>query len=170
MPIHIHHNFNAPKMQAKVHPTNTINYQHCQNFTISMLPKFMPKFVQQHHKLPTLPKFHKPPALSKLHHDQKIQHFKNAPKPTLQHDQSYNAPNSNRITQQHNDNVSTSIFQIQISNSELHVQIFTSQISNSKFSNSKYSNPKFFRSKLSIPNFQIPNFKFKIFPNPKFSI
>ena len=180
MPIHIHHNFNAPKMQAKVHPTNTINYQHCQNFTISMLPKFMPKFVQQHHKLPTLPKFHdfdapkiqakthqqhhklptfskfhKPPALSKLHHDQKIQHFKNAPKPTLQHDQSYNAPNSNRITQQHNDNVSTSIFQIQISNSELHVQIFTSHISNSKFSNSKYSNPKFFRSKLSIPNFQI---------------
>ena len=61
------------------------------------------------------PKFYKPPTLSKLHHDQKkkkgkIQHFKNAPKPTLQHDQSYNAPNSNKITQQ-NDNVSPSNFQ-----------------------------------------------------------
>ena len=40
----------------------------------------------KYHKLPTLPKFHKPPTLSKLHHDQNIKHFKNAPKPTLQHD------------------------------------------------------------------------------------
>ena len=30
-----------------------------------------PKFIQQHHKLSTLPKFHKLPTLSKLHHDQK---------------------------------------------------------------------------------------------------
>ena len=95
----IFHNFKAPKIQAKVHPTNITNYQHWQNFTVSKLPKLKPKFVQQHHKLPTLPKFHKPPTLSKLYHNQKIQHLKNAPKPTLQHDQLYNAPNSNKITQ-----------------------------------------------------------------------
>ena len=82
----------------------------------SMPPKFKPKLIQQHHKLPTMPKFHKPPTLSRLHRDQKMQHFKNAPKPTLQHDQSYNAPNSNKITQQHNDNALTSNFQFQISN------------------------------------------------------
>ena len=34
-------------------------------------PKSKPKFIQQHHKLSTLPKFHKPPTLSKLHYDQK---------------------------------------------------------------------------------------------------
>ena len=131
-----------------------------------MLPKFKPKLIQQHHKLPTLPKFHKPPTLSRLHHDQKIQHFKNAPNPTLQHDQSYNAPNYNKIAQQHNDNVSTSNFQFQISNSQLHVQIFTSQISNSKISNSKFSNPK-----ISSPNFQFQIFKFQIFnPNFQFQI
>ena len=128
--FHIHHDFVQPSLHNKF-------------FKTSMPPKFKPKLIQQHHKLPTLPKFHKPPTLSRLHHDQKIQHFKNAPKPTLQYDQSYNAPNSNKITQQHNDNVSTSNFQFQISNSRLHVQIFTSQISNSKFSNSKFSNPNF---------------------------
>ena len=41
-------------------------------FTMPMLPKSKPKFIQQHHKLPTLSKFHKPPILSKLHHDKKI--------------------------------------------------------------------------------------------------
>ena len=40
----------------------------------------------------------------------KNKHFKNAPKPTVQHDQSYNASNSNKRTQQ-NDNVSPSNFQ-----------------------------------------------------------
>ena len=40
----------------------------------------------------------------------KNKHFKNAPKPTLQHDQSYNASNSNKRTQQ-NDNVSPLNFQ-----------------------------------------------------------
>ena len=40
----------------------------------------------------------------------KNKHFKNAPKPTLQHDQSYNTPNSNKNTQQ-NGNVSPSNFQ-----------------------------------------------------------
>ena len=123
-----------PKIQAKVHPTKITNYQHCQISWLQCPPKVEPKLVQQHHKLPTLPKFHKSPTLSRLHHDQKIQHFKNAPKPTLQYDQSYNAPNSNKITQ-HNDNVSTSNFQFQISNSQLHIQIFKSQIFNSKFSN-----------------------------------
>ena len=90
--------FQCSQIQAKVHPTNITNYQHCQNFMTSMIPKSKPKLIQQHHKLPTLPKFHKPPTLSRLHHDQKIQHFKNAHNPTLQHDQSYNAPNSNKIT------------------------------------------------------------------------
>ena len=69
--FHIHHDFGQPslhnkffmtsmppKIQAKVHPTNIRNYQHCQNFMISMIPKFKPKFIQQHHKLPTWPKFH----------------------------------------------------------------------------------------------------------------
>ena len=79
-------------------------------FTMPMLPKSKPKFIQQHHKLPTLSKFHKPPILSKLHHDKKNKHFKNAPKPTLQHDQLYNAPNFNKDTQQ-NDNGSPSNFQ-----------------------------------------------------------
>ena len=37
-----------------------------------MLPKSKTKFIQQHHKLPTLSKFHKLPTLSKLHHDKKI--------------------------------------------------------------------------------------------------
>ena len=40
----------------------------------------------------------------------KNKHFKNAPKATLQHDQSYNTPNSNKNTQQ-NGNVSPSNFQ-----------------------------------------------------------
>ena len=40
----------------------------------------------------------------------KNKHFKNAPKPTLQHDQSYNTSNSNKNTQR-NDNVSPSNFQ-----------------------------------------------------------
>ena len=80
-------------------------------FTLPILPKSKPRFIQQHHKLPTLSKFHKPPTLSKLHTMiKKNEHFKNAPKPTLQHDQSYNTPISNKNTQQ-NDNVSASNFQ-----------------------------------------------------------
>ena len=130
-----------PKIQAKVHPTKITNYQHCQISWLQCPPKFEPKLVQQHHKLPTLPKFHKSPTFSRLHHDQKIQHFKNAPKPTLQYDQSYNAPNSNKITQQHNDNVSTTNFQFRISNS---------QISDCRFA-------KFQVSKFQSFNFQ--NFK-----------
>ena len=50
-----------------------------------ILPKFKLKFIQQHHKLPTLSKFQKPPTLSKLHHKKKknkIKLFNNAPKPT----------------------------------------------------------------------------------------
>ena len=47
-----------------------------------ILPKSKPKFIQQHHHLPTLSKFHKSPTLSKLHHDQRKKiHFMNAPKP-----------------------------------------------------------------------------------------
>ena len=86
----IFHYVHAPKIQAKIHPTisqiiyitqNSISHQHCPNYTMTKKKK-----------------------------KGKIQHFKNAPKPTLQHDQSYNAPNSNKITQQ-NDNVSPSNFQ-----------------------------------------------------------
>ena len=40
------------------------------------------------------PKFHKPSTLS----NQKYNTSKNAPMPTLQHDQSYNVPNSNNHT------------------------------------------------------------------------
>ena len=70
-------------------------------FIMPILPKSKSKLIQQHHNLPTLSKFHKPPTLSKFtpwQKKKKIQHFKNAPKPTLQHDQSYNAPNSNNHT------------------------------------------------------------------------
>ena len=57
----------------------------------------LPKFIQQHHDLPTLSKFHKPPTLSKLHHEKKK---KTTTTTTLQecskanifkHDQSHNA-------------------------------------------------------------------------------
>ena len=77
MPInfsHIHHEHIHPSLQHKF-------------FTMPILPKSKPKFIQQHHKLPTLSKFHKPPTLSKLHHDQK-QHFKN-----VQSQQFYNMIN-----------------------------------------------------------------------------
>ena len=50
-----------------------------------ILPKSKPKFIQQHHNLPTLSKFHELPTLSKLHHDpkkKKKKGSKNAPKPT----------------------------------------------------------------------------------------
>ena len=42
-----------------------------QIFHNAILSKSKPKFIQQHHKLPTLSKFHKPPTLSKLQHDQR---------------------------------------------------------------------------------------------------
>ena len=57
---------------------NITNYQHCQN---SISHQHCPSYTMIKNK-----------------------HFKNAPKPTLQHDQSYNTPNSNKNTQQ-NDNV-----------------------------------------------------------------
>ena len=78
----IFHNFNAPKIQAKILSTTS--------------------------QITNIAKIHEPPTLSKLHHDQKIQQFKNAPKPRLQHGQPCNASNFNKTTQQHNDNVPTS--------------------------------------------------------------
>ena len=50
-----------------------------------ILPKSKPKFIQQHHNLPTLSKFQEPPTLSKLHHyiKKKKIHYKNATKPTF---------------------------------------------------------------------------------------
>ena len=87
------HNFNAPQNSRKsssnkYHKSPTLP----KFFTTWMPTKFKPRLIQQHHKLPILPKFHKPPTLSRLHHDQKIQHFINAPKPTFpKHDQSHNA-------------------------------------------------------------------------------
>ena len=55
---HIHHEYIRPSLQHKI-------------FTMPILPKSKPKFIQQHHNLPTLSKFHKSPTLSKLHHDQR---------------------------------------------------------------------------------------------------
>ena len=40
-------------------------------FTMPILPKSKPKFIQQCHNLPTLSKFHELPTLSKFHHDKK---------------------------------------------------------------------------------------------------
>ena len=54
--FHIHHEHIHTSLRHKI-------------FKMPMLPKSKPKFIQQHHKLPTLSKFHKPPILSKLHHD-----------------------------------------------------------------------------------------------------
>ena len=59
-----------------------------------ILPKSKPKFIQQHHHLPTLSKFHKPPTLSKLHHEKKkttttLQECSKAN--IFKHDQSHNA-------------------------------------------------------------------------------
>ena len=50
---HMHH--------EHIHP----NLQH-RFFTMPILPKFKPKFIQQHHNVPTLSKFHKPPKLPKI--------------------------------------------------------------------------------------------------------
>ena len=114
--FHTHKNF-CHVHETKLTHANKISHVHHEHihtspqhkfFTMPILPKSKPKLIQQHHNLPTLSKFHKPPTLSKLNHDKKnlknkkMQHFKNAPKPTLQHDQSYNAPNSNnKMTMYH---------------------------------------------------------------------
>ena len=63
---------------------NITNYQHCQN---SISHQYCPSYTMINNK-----------------------HFKNALKPTLQHDQSYNTSNSNKNTQR-NDNFSPSNFQ-----------------------------------------------------------
>ena len=70
--------------------------------------KVKPKFIQQHHILHALPRFHESSTLSKLHHAKKLNNSKNTPKPRLLHDQPYDVQNFNKSKQQQNDNVSTS--------------------------------------------------------------
>ena len=83
------YNTNFSQCQYSQNPSqnssnNITNYQHCQN---SISHQHCPSYTMI-----------------------KNEHFKNAPKLTLQHDQSYNAPNFNKNTQQ-NDNGSPSNFQ-----------------------------------------------------------
>ena len=91
---HIHHEYIHLSLQHKF-------------FTMPILPKFKPKFIQQHHNLPTLSKFHKPPTLPKLHHEKKNTLQECSKANILQHNQSCNAPK----LQQQNDNVSPWNFQ-----------------------------------------------------------
>ena len=82
MPIkfcHIHHEHIHLSLQYKF-------------FTMPILPKSKPKFIQQHHNLPTLSKFHKPPTLSKLHHDKKTTLQECSKAKIFKHDQSHNDP------------------------------------------------------------------------------
>ena len=81
------------------------NLQH-KFFTMPMLPKFEPKFIQQHHNLPTLSKSHKPPTLSKVHRDQKIA-LQECSKPNLTTWPIIQCPK----LQQPNDNISPLNFQ-----------------------------------------------------------
>ena len=67
----IFHNANALK-PSQISSNNITNYQHCQN---SISHQHCPSYTMIKNK-----------------------NFKNAPKPTLQHDQSYNTPNSNKNT------------------------------------------------------------------------
>ena len=70
-----------------------------------ILPKSKPKFIQQHYNLPTLSKFHKPPTLSKLHHDQKTTLQECSKANIFKHDQSHNAPKfqNNQMTISHHE-------------------------------------------------------------------
>ena len=105
------------------------------------------KFIQQRHKLPTLPKFMTHQHCSSYIMPKKYNNSKNVPKPRLKCDQPCNAPNFNKSTRQQNDNVSTSNSQFQMSNFQSQVlsfrfqilksQIFKLQISSSKFQTSK---------------------------------
>ena len=58
-----HHEFVQPSLYNKF-------------FITTMPPKFKPKFIQQHHILHTLPKFHESSTLSKLHHAKKLNNSK----------------------------------------------------------------------------------------------
>ena len=105
------------------------------------------KFIQQHQKLPTLPKFMTHQHCSSYIMPKKYNNSKNVPKPRLKCDQPCNAPNFNKSTRQQNDNVSTSNSQFQMSNFQSQVlsfqfQIFKSQIFNSKFSSFKFQTSK----------------------------
>ena len=92
--FHAHHVFVQSSLYSK--------------FFITTMPlKVKPKFIQQHHILHALPRFHESSTLSKLHHAKKLNNSKNTPKPRL-HDQPYNVQNFNKSKQQQNDNVSTS--------------------------------------------------------------
>ena len=93
--FHAHHVFVQSSLYSK--------------FFITTMPlKVKPKFIQQHHILHALPRFHESSTLSKLHHAKKLNNSKNTPKPRLQHDQPYNVQNFNKSKRQQNDNVSTS--------------------------------------------------------------
>ena len=58
-----HHEFVQPSLYNKF-------------FITTMPPKFKLKFIQQHHILHTLPKFHESSTLSKLHHAKKLNNSK----------------------------------------------------------------------------------------------
>ena len=87
---HIHHEHILLSLQHKF-------------FTMPILPKSKPKFIQQHYNLPTLSKFHKPPTLSKLHHDQKTTLQECSKAKIFKHDQSHNDPKfqNNQMTISH---------------------------------------------------------------------
>ena len=75
-----------------------------QNFHNAILSKSKPKFIQQHHNLPTLSKFQKPPTLSKLH--PKKTHFKNSPKPIFPNTINHTMPpkfQNNQMTISHHE-------------------------------------------------------------------
>ena len=75
-----------------------------QIFHNAILSKSKPKFIQQHHNLPTLSKFQKPPTLSKLH--PKKTHFKNSPKPIFPNTINHTMPpkfQNNQMTISHHE-------------------------------------------------------------------
>ena len=108
MPNKIFHNqnfipTNLPTKFCHVHESKFTNasktfsheYFHprlTQIFHTAILSKSKPKFIQQHHNLPKLSKFQKPPTLSKLHHEKKKTLQENSKVNITKHDQSYNVP------------------------------------------------------------------------------
>ena len=111
--------------------TNLFDQAYTTNFSQPQCPKIQAKVHSTTSQISNIAKIHDSQTLFKLHHAKKYNNSKKAPKPRLQHDQSCNAPNFNKSTQQHNENVSTSNSQFQISN-------FQSQVSNSKFQVSNF--------------------------------
>ena len=162
-----------PKIQAKVHPTNITNYQHCQNFTISMLPKSKPKLIQQTSQITNIAKtsqFLCPnnPSKKSSNNITNYQHCRNSIShqhcPHYTMTKRYNI--SKMLQSQHYNMINHTMPQIP-TRSHNTMTMSQHQIFNSKSqilnSTSKFSHPKFPIPNFQTPNFLGPNFPFQIF-------